>query len=84
MSTRDELANKFSPKTTNVWPLEQDCFKEGFYAAMTLPQLTALISAIEVYRNECETVAPDALYKRECREKVFTALDKFKAATASK
>lgn len=37
-----------------------------------------LVEAITKYRNECETVAPDALYKRACRALMFKALADWK------
>lgn len=42
-------------------------------------QYRRLVDAVRTYQQECETVAPDALYKRKSRENVFAALHKLEA-----
>lgn len=37
-------------------------------------ELVKAREAINKYKSECETTAPDSLYKRTCREKMFEAI----------
>lgn len=80
---REYANNKYNVEESTLEFLDgAEDWQQGHAAGVkdTLALAEKLADAISEYKNECETSAPDALYKRNRREQMFKALQEFKLA----